>query len=282
MNNLLYTLKNDILFKALFGKEENEKYLKSLLEALFQLPIYKIEIITEYTLEQLAKEEKGGRLDILAKINDSTYVNIELQIRDEKNIEERTLYYASRLLTEKSQKGERYEELDNVVMVNILDYELLEFDEFVSDTITVINKHREYETIKNQKFYYIELPKFRKTNIDINDPLNQWLALIDNNEEAIKMAMVKNKTIKEAKEDLEKLTADPKLRGIIKLRGKWERDYYNGIACAKDEGLERGFNETREEIALNSFKMGNTIEQTSKLTGLSKEKLLKIKSKMKC
>ena len=96
------------------------------------------------------------------------------------------------------------------------------------------------------------------------------------------MAMVKNKTIKEAKEDLEKLTADPKLRGIIKLRGKWERDYYNGIACAKDEGLERGFNETREEIALNSFKMGNTIEQTSKLTGLSKEKLLKIKSKMKC
>lgn len=181
MNNLLYTLKNDILFKALFGKEGNEKYLKSLLEALFQLPIYKIEIITEYTLEQLAKEEKGGRLDILAKINDSTYVNIELQIRDEKNIEERTLYYASRLLTEKSQKVERYEELDDVIMVNILDYELLEFNEFVSDTVTVINKHREYETIKNQKFYYIELPKFRKSNIDINAPLNQWLALIDNN-----------------------------------------------------------------------------------------------------
>ncbi len=272
MNNLLYTLKNDILFKALFGREGNEKYLKGLLEALFQLPIYIIEIITEYTLEQLAKEEKGGRLDILAKINDSTYVNIELQIRDEKNIEERTLYYASRLLTEKSQKGERYEELDNVVMVNILDYELLEFNEFVSDTVTVINKHREYETIKNQKFYYIELPKFRKTNIDINDPLNQWLALIDNNEEMIKMAMVKNKTIKEAKEDLDKLRADPKMRGIIKLRDKWERDYYNGIACAEDNA--------REEIALKLLKIGNTIEQTSMLTGLSKEKLQKINRKI--
>ena len=272
MNNLLYTLKNDILFKALFGREGNEKYLKGLLEALFQLPIYKIEIITEYTLEQLAKEEKGGRLDILAKINDSTYVNIELQIRDEKNIEERTLYYASRLLTEKSQKGERYEELDKVIMINILDYELLEFNEFVSDTVTVINKHREYETIKNQKFYYIELPKFRKTNIDINDPLNQWLALIDNNEEMIKMAMVKNKTIKEAKEDLDKLRADPKMRGIIKLRDKWERDYYNGIACAEDNA--------REEIALKLLKIGNTIEQTSMLTGLSKEKLQKINRKI--
>lgn len=285
-NSYIYTLKNDILFKALFGKEGNEKYLKSFLEALFGLAIYEIEIITEYTLEQLTKEEKGGRLDVLARINHSIYVNIELQIRDEKNIEERTLYYASRLLTEKSQKGEKYEELDNVIMVNILDYELLGFNEFVSDTVTVINKHREYETIKNQKFYYIELPKFRKSNIDINDPLNQWLALIDNNEEMIKMAMVKNKTIKEAKEELDKLTADPKMRGIIKLRDKWERDYYNDIACAKDEGIEqgieRGGNDAREEIAKALLKTNLSIDDISKSTKLSKDAIEKIKSKMKC
>ena len=209
-----------------------------------------------------------------------------MQLRDNKNIEERTLYYASRLLTEKSQKGEKYEELDNVIMVNILDYELLGFNEFVSDTVTVINKHREYETIKNQKFYYIELPKFRKSNIDINDPLNQWLALIDNNEEMIKMAMVRNKTIKEAKEELDKLTADPKMRGIIKLRDKWERDYYNDIACAKDEGIEqgieRGGNDAREEIAKALLKTNLSIDDISKSTKLSKDAIEKIKSKMKC
>ncbi len=285
-NNYIYTLKNDILFKALFGREGKEKYLRYFLEALLEITIYEIEIITEYTLEQLTKEQKGGRLDILARINHSIYVNIELQIRDEKNIEERTLYYASRLLTEKSQKGEKYEELDNVIMVNILDYELLGFNEFVSDTVTVINKHREYETIKNQKFYYIELPKFRKSNIDINDPLNQWLALIDNNEEMIKMAMVRNKTIKEAKEELDKLTADPKMRGIIKLRDKWERDYYNDIACAKDEGIEqgieRGGNDAREEIAKALLKTNLSIDDISKSTKLSKDAIEKIKSKMKC
>ena len=64
------------------------------------------------------------------------------------------------------------------------------------------------------------------------------------------------------------------MRGIIKLRDKWERDYYNGIACAEDNA--------REEIALKLLKIGNTIEQTSMLTGLSKEKLQKIKHKMKC
>ncbi len=275
-----YTLKNDILFKALFGKLGNEVYLKSFLEALLMIVIYKIEIITEYTLEQLAKEEKGGRLDILAKINDSIYVNIELQIRNEKNIEKRTLYYAARLLTEKTRKGEKYEKIDSVIMINILDYELLEFNEFVSDTVTVINKHREYETIKDQKFYYIELPKFRKSNIDIDAPLNQWLALIDNNEEMIKMAMVKNTTIKKAKKELEKITADPSIRGLIKLRDKWERDYDNGIACAKDEGREKGSNDARKEMAKEMLKNNEKDEKIIKYTHISKKDLNKLKLQM--
>ena len=177
--NSKYNLKNDILFKAFFGKQGNERFLKSFLEELLEIKIDKIEIITEYTLEQLAKEEKGGRLDLEAKINNEIIVNIELQIRKEKDIEKRTLYYAARLITENSKAGEEYESLKQIIMINILDYELLEFKEYISDTVTVINKHREYETIKNQKFYYIELPKFRRAKIDINDKLNQWVALID-------------------------------------------------------------------------------------------------------
>lgn len=38
-------LKNDIVFKAFFTKKGNEKYLKSLLEALLKEKIDKIEII---------------------------------------------------------------------------------------------------------------------------------------------------------------------------------------------------------------------------------------------
>ena len=100
------------------------------------------------------------------------------------------------------------------------------------------------------------------------------------------MAMVRNKTIKEAKEELDKLTADPKMRGIIKLRDKWERDYYNDIACAKDEGIEqgieRGGNDAREEIAKALLKTNLSIDDISKSTKLSKDAIEKIKSKMKC
>lgn len=65
-------------------------------------------------------------------------------------------------------------------MINILDYELIkEYEDYVSDTVIVLNKHREYEMLKGIKWYFIELPKFRKKNPDMNDTLNQWLAFID-------------------------------------------------------------------------------------------------------
>ena len=277
--------------KLFFGKQGNERFLKSFLEELLEIKIEKIEIITEYTLEQLAKEEKGGRLDLEAKINNEIIVNIELQIRNQKDIEKRTLYYAARLITENSKTGEQYERLKQIIMINILDYELLEFKEYISDTVTVINKHREYETIKNQKFYYIELPKFRKAKIDINDKLNQWIALIDDDKEMVEMAITKNKTIKEAKEEVDKLTADPNLRGILKLRDKWERDYYNDIGCAKDEGREEGERigrnegekigreEEKQEAAIAMFKLEMDMNNIMKVTKLTKKELEKIKKK---
>ena len=84
-----------------------------------------------------------------------------------------------------------------------------------------------------------------------------------------------NKTIKEAKEEVDKLTADPSLRGILKLRDKWERDYYNDIGCAKEEGRE----EEKQETAIAMFKLEMDMNNIMKVTKLSKEELEKIKEK---
>ena len=89
------------------------------------------------------------------------------------------------------------------------------------------------------------------------------------------MAITKNKTIKEAKEEVDKLTADPSLRGILKLRDKWERDYYNDIGCAKEEGRE----EEKQETAIAMFRLEMDMNNIMKVTKLSKEELEKIKEK---
>ena len=81
-----YNLKNDVIFKTFFSRKGNEIFLIDFLEALLEIKIEEIQIREEVDLERLAVEEKGGRLDLQAKLNDGIIVNIELQIKNHKNI----------------------------------------------------------------------------------------------------------------------------------------------------------------------------------------------------
>lgn len=93
------TLKDDILFKAFFTKKGNEKYLKSFLEAVLDIKIHEIKVEQEVNLYKLTIDQKPGRLDIQATIDDGKIINVEMQVRDEDNIEQRTLFYGSNLIT---------------------------------------------------------------------------------------------------------------------------------------------------------------------------------------
>ena len=82
-------LKNDIIFKAFFSRKGNEKYLIDFLNAILKIEITKIQVKEEVNLEQLSTTEKGGRLDIQAILNDGMIVNIEMQMKNLNNIEQK-------------------------------------------------------------------------------------------------------------------------------------------------------------------------------------------------
>ncbi len=100
-------LKNDIVFKSFFSRKGNEKYLKSFLQALLNIQIYKIKVSEEVHVEKLFKEEKGGSLDLQVEINDEIIVNIEMQRRNNYNIEQRTKYYSSKIISREVGKRNR-------------------------------------------------------------------------------------------------------------------------------------------------------------------------------
>ena len=232
-------LKNDILFSAFFSRKGNEKYLKEFLEELLKIKIETIEIREEVNLERLAKDEKGGRLDLQAKIQDGTILNIEMQVEDKHNIRERTTYYSSKVLSREVERGTAYKDIKQVIMINILNYNILGFDEYISETVTVLDKHREYEMLNGIKWYFVELPKFRRSNPNMNEKVNQWLALIDDYKgEMVEMAEKQNKTIGSALKEIKYLTGDAEIRRLADLREKWEMDYNSGINYAKEEGKE--------------------------------------------
>jgi len=126
-------------------------------------------------------------------------VNIEMQMKDLKNIEQRNDIYEAKTISRYFQRGKDYKDATEVVSIYILDYNLFGFDEYILDTVKVLNNHRDYQINSIMKEYYIQLPKFRKSNPDMNNKLNQWLALIDGEDRGkIEMAKQKNEVIKEA------------------------------------------------------------------------------------
>ena len=224
-----------------------------------------------------------------AKLNDGVIVNIELQMRNYFNIEERTTLYSSKVISRETERGSSYNNINKVIMINILGYNLLEFNEYISDTVIVLNKHRDYEMLKGIKWYFIELPKFRKQNPDLNKKINQWLVFLDDSDqEAVKMAERKNNTLKKARKEIDYLTGDDAVRRLADLREKWEMDYVTGIECAEKrgiaKGLEKGINKGKNEgkkqkqieIAQNLLKIGMKISEISEATGLTIEEIEQI------
>ena len=119
-------LKNDIIFKAFFSKKGNEEYLIDFLSALLKIKIKKIEIKEEVNLQQLSKVEKGGMLDLQATLDNNIIVNIELQMKNEYNLEKRTIAYAGKVMAREEYRGIDYKNMKKVIMINILGYNMFE------------------------------------------------------------------------------------------------------------------------------------------------------------
>ena len=75
------TLQNDYAFKRVFGVEENKDVLQDLLECILDIPpedIAGLELLDKEFQKELLSE-KLGILDIKLRLNNGTFVDIEIQ-----------------------------------------------------------------------------------------------------------------------------------------------------------------------------------------------------------
>ena len=241
-------LKNDVIFKTFFSRKGNEAFLIDFLEALLEVKIETIKIEQEVNLGRFSPEEKTGSLDVQAILNDGIVVDIEMQVDDRHNIIARTVFYAAKQMTRLTSKGEEYENIKKIIMINILDYELLPFENYITKTAIVMDHHREYVVIDGIEWYFIELPKFPRSQPDMNEKVNQWLAIIDDvDEELIEMAKEKNQLLRKVKAEFIELSGDEETRRLEELKDKWERDYKSGVNYAMEEGMRKGLQEGLEK-----------------------------------
>jgi len=276
-------LTDDYIFKRVFAFEGNESVLKDLLEAILRKNIKNVTIKNPEIIPY-EREDKRGLLDIKAETDDGTILDIEMQMEDKKNAEERGTLYAGNLITGQLQVGDDYKKLKKSIVIFITNYNFLKrnsyhsvgrmkFEDTLEEYVDMGYSEEEQIASKYIEFHYIELPKYKKKNSSKFTKLDQWMCVLTDRKGEMMLAEKENKEIKKAMNTLDYISADPR-----------ERERHNSIIMAEynrltseqnffEAGKEEGIIETAKEM----LKENIPIETIEKVTKLSREEIEKLK-----
>ena len=255
MRRTLLNPKIDFVFKKIFGSEEHPEILISFLNAVIKpkKPIVSVEIKNS-DLEKEYIEDKFSRLDVKALTSNKEIINIEIQLKNEYNMIQRSLYYWSKLYEEQLSEGDRYDKLSRTVCINILDFKYLKNDRFHNGyRLKEIETNEELTDL--QEIHFIEIPKLKRfeSTEEIVDLLEGWVEFLrDPESEVIRKLEMSNKEIREAKDELYRLSRNSKERELYYLREKSLRDEISALANAKEKGLKEGLKQGLFEGKLES------------------------------
>ncbi len=270
--------KNDVVFQALFTRGK-ESITKSLIENILKIKISKLELDKSKDLLNNNIQDKNGRLDLRAIIDGNIECDIEMQLTPHEMMLERFLCYWAKMYTANFQIGEDYRKLRKTISIIIVDDAIKEFKEIEkSQTKWQIREEKYVDKILTQYFeiVIIELPKaIEEYKNNKENGMLQWMMFLDNPENMeVTKIMEENEDIKDAKEELDKISQDEILRRMA-IKAQFERaDQKELLYEARRDGLAEGEKKAKLETAKKMLEEGIELELVIKITGLEKEEIL--------
>ena len=274
--------KLDVVFQALFGEVGSERITKNFLETILNKKIEKIDLSKNPILRREFKDDKLGVLDILAELDGKERCNIEMQLVNSKSIIERILYYWSRLYSRQIKIGQDYNLLERTIIILITDFKIEGLEELGYHSTWKIIEAKGRKRILTEKLEIdiIELPKIEGKEKE-SGRLLDWLYFLENpKSRRVTEKMEESKEIKEAVEKLDSLSEDERMQRIADLREKAILDekaiYAKGLDDGIKEGLEKGKQKEKLEIAKKLKKEGMNTELIAEITGLKIKEIAEI------
>jgi len=174
MTELKYKFTYDTLFKLLFVKYPD--LLKRLVAAVLGITVDSITefIITNPDIPPEALGDKFCKLDISMIVNGQR-ANLEVQVDDEKDYPERSLYYWARLFSSTLKSGQDYLSLPRVIIISIVDFIMYDCEEYRSEFGALELSRHELLSDKLAMLYF-EVRKLPKV-IDKKSELELMLSL---------------------------------------------------------------------------------------------------------
>ena len=295
--------KMDFVFKNIFGSEKHPNILISFLNATLKPKdlITAVEI-KNTDLNKGYIEDKFSRLDVKATTSNNEIINIEIQLKNEYNMIKRSLFYWSKLYSEQLNEGEDYSVLKRTICINILNFKYLKTRKFHSGyRLKEIYSNEELTDVA--EIHFIEIPKLEE-GTDEKDMLVAWIEFLKNPEsEKVRSLEMSIDEIREAKDELIRMSNDDTQRELYEMRAKTLKDKISALNEAErkgikkgrqegikeglqkgiQEGLQKGIQEGEKskaiEIAKSLINIGLDKETISKSTGLDLNEIDKLMSK---
>ena len=278
MTKLEYTFKTDTLFKMLFVKHTD--LLKQLVSELLEI---RLESIGEFhiTNPEMPPESLGDkfcRLDILMTVNGQR-VDLEIQVKNEGDYPERTLFNWARVYSSALPAGGDYKDLPRTVIISILNFNLFGCGEYHSEFQALEVRRHEPLTDK-MGLYFFELNKLPE-EIRAGDMRLMWLWLFraDTEEELAKIGSMEVPVMEQAIQAYHQITASSEFRELERLRELARHNEAAALRHARDEGKAEGRAEGKAEgraegkaesiaqVAQKMKAMGFSNEQIQTVTG---------------
>ena len=186
----------------------------------------------------------------------------EVQLRNEHNMDKRSLFYWSEEFVKSLKKGQDYIELPDVIAINIVDFDYINTRSFHSCFHLRDDNERDVILTNSLEIHFINMVKYRKMKGKLNDSLSHWLTWFDRNstpellEEVLKM----DNAIQTANERLLYVTGDEDAQREYLVRFRAMCDMTSMKNAAHREGVKEGLAQGREEI-LKLFDQGLSVDE---------------------
>lgn len=273
----ILSMKLDVTFKSFFTSDS--EILQGFISDVLEIPYESIKEIIIENPEIPAEDITGkfSRLDLKLRIEDKI-INIELQINREKSFADRSLFYWAKMYTNGLPKGAKYSELKQSIAINIIDFNMFEWEDYHSKFLI---KEKDKGKVLTDKFemHFCELKKLNK-EINAKDKRELWMRLINakSEEELDMLSKTSAPTIQRAVVKLKQMSEDDRLKERARMREKAIHDEASALGAARQEGREEGKWEKTQKFAFKMLAKNSSDEEIIDMLDISINELEQLKS----
>ena len=264
---LHYNMTNDYMFRMVLQRDKQT--LINLISSVLNIPLDDIKDVSiENTVEPGQKiDDKEYQMDILVLLNDSTYLNIEMQVLNYNNWPMRSLSYLCRRF-DNAARGQDYNLVKPVYHIGFLDFTLFEDHPEFFARYQLRNVKDNYLYTDNFNLYVIELNHTdMATAEDKASQVDLWAKLFKANSwEEIKMITKDNPSLNSTAESIFLSNADTNI--LEQCRAREDAIAHEKYQNELIEGLKSDLEDTKSQLDDTKDQLDSANSQISALKKL--------------